>query len=155
MEKKVFVENIVRLVETNLDGKKTVKVGLRDVRGVSFMFGNTISNLCGFGDKKIAELSNEEKKKLEDMILNPGKYNIPSWMLNRRKSETGEDKHITVSTLQLTTNMDINELKKLRCYKGVRHSQDLPVRGQRTRGSFRKGKTVGVRKKAVPSGGKN
>ena len=47
--------------------------------------------------------------------------------------------------------MDIDKLKKIRCYRGVRHMQGLPVRGQRTRSSFRKsGKTVGVsREKAA------
>jgi small subunit ribosomal protein S13 len=52
--------------------------------------------------------------------------------------------------------MDINELKRIKCYRGIRHAAKLPVRGQRTRGSFRTGKTVGVsRKKArAQSGGK-
>lgn len=35
----------------------------------------------------------------------------------------------------------------MRAYRGVRHQHGLPVRGQRTRGSFRKNKTVGVQKK--------
>jgi small subunit ribosomal protein S13 len=45
--------------------------------------------------------------------------------------------------------MDIKNLRKMKCYRGVRHSLGLPVRGQKTRSNFRKGKTVGVRKKGI------
>lgn len=141
-----LAENIVRVAETNLDGRDPVKVGIRRIKGVSYMFANAVANISGFGDKKIADLNEEERKKLEDMIFNPGKYSIPVWLFNRRKSETG-NVHLCVSELELTTKMDINKLKKLKCYRGVRHVQGLPVRGQRTRGSFRKGKTVGVKRK--------
>jgi small subunit ribosomal protein S13 len=74
-------------------------------------------------------------------------------MLNRKRDPvTGEDKHLAVSELELTHKMDIDLMRKLKSYKGVRHSIGLPVRGQRTRGSFRKGKTVGVsKKKAAPA----
>ena len=40
-------------------------------------------------------------------------------------------------------------MKKIKSYKGMRHAYGLPVRGQRTRGNFRKGVTVGVMKKAA------
>ena len=80
------------------------------------------------------------------MIQNPGKHGVPSWAFNRRKDmETGQDMHFLASKLEITQKMDIDNLKKIRCYRGVRHMAGLPVRGQRTRSSFRKsGKTVGV-----------
>ena len=37
-------------------------------------------------------------------------------------------------------------MKKIKSYRGVRHSQRQPVRGQRTRSHFRKGKSMGVSK---------
>jgi len=43
---------------------------------------------------------------------------------------------------------DIKRFRKMKSYRGLRHANKLPVRGQRTRSNFRaKGKTVGVRKK--------
>jgi small subunit ribosomal protein S13 len=70
-------------------------------------------------------------------------------MFNRRKEpETGETKHITTSQVEFIQKMDIDREKKIRSYRGVRHSLGLPVRGQRTRSSFRKGTTVGVQRKA-------
>ena len=146
---------IIRLAETNLDGGKKVKDGIRNIRGVSFMMSNAISKVSGLGGKKISDLSDEEKEKLEDMIMHPERHPIPSWMYNRKRDpNTGEDKHLAVSELEFTQKMDVDLMRKLKTYKGVRHSAGLPVRGQRTRGSFRKGKTVGVSKRKEQPGKK-
>ena len=45
-------------------------------------------------------------------------------------------------------------MKKLKTYKGIRHQAKLPLRGQRTKGSFRKGTIVGVKRKASAKKGK-
>jgi small subunit ribosomal protein S13 len=151
------IKNILRLMETNLDGDKSVDSVIRNIRGVSFMFGNAVSKVSGLGKKKLGELSSEEMKKLEDIIMNPSKYNIPAWLYNRKLDPgTGDNRHLAVSKLELAHKMDLNEMKKLRTYKGIRHSNRLPVRGQRTRSSFRRGTVVGVsRQKNKPaSGGK-
>jgi len=141
-------QDIIRIAETNLDGAKKVSDAIRRIRGVSFMMSNAISKLSGFGEKRLGELSDEERNKLEDMIMNPQKHGVPVWMYNRRRDPTtGENKHLAVSELEFTQKMDIGLMRKLKTYKGVRHSLGLPVRGQRTRGSFRKGKTVGVSKR--------
>jgi small subunit ribosomal protein S13 len=42
-------------------------------------------------------------------------------------------------------------MKKMRSYKGIRHMQGQPVRGQRTKSHFRKNRTVGVKKGADKS----
>ena len=42
---------------------------------------------------------------------------------------------------------EVNIMKKIRCYKGIRHENGLTVRGQRTRSNGRKGLTLGVSKK--------
>ena len=69
-------------------------------------------------------------------------------MLNRRKDPvTGEDMHLSESDLTMGVRQDIEFLKKIRAYRGIRHELGLPVRGQRTRSSFRKGRTVGVQRK--------
>lgn len=146
-EKKV--QNVIRLGETNLDGNRSVKSAILGVRGVSFSLANTIAKTSGFGEKKVGNLSEDELKKLEDIINHPEKHQIPLWLYNRRKDpETGENRHLSVSQLELAQKLDIGKGKKIKSYRGIRHIMDLPVRGQRTRGSFRKGSVVGVSKKA-------
>lgn len=141
-------KQIVRLAETNLDGGKPVRAAIRGIKGVSFMMGRAVSHVSGLGDRKLSDLSDGELRNLEDIIVNPGKHGIPTWLCNRRSDpSTGKDSHLSVSTLDFTHKMDIDQMKKAKSYKGIRHIHHLPVRGQRTRGSFRKGKTVGVSKK--------
>ena len=153
-EKKKII-NIIRLVETNVDGDKPVSIAIRSIKGISFMLGNAIASVSGFGAKKVGELSEEEMGKLEYIILNPEKYNIPAWLYNRKADpETGQDRHLSVSRLELAQKLDINKMKKLRTYKGIRHGFGLPVRGQRTRSSFRKGGIVGVKRKTGAKKGK-
>jgi len=149
--------SIVRMAETNLNGKKPVFIAIQGIRGVGQMFSHAIDEISGLGNKIVEELSPEEMAALEDMIANPGKHGIPTWMFNRKNDpKSGETKHLSASTLDFTTRMDINAMKKLKTYRGLRHSQGLPVRGQRTRSSFRKGKTVGVkRQKQAPSKSKS
>jgi small subunit ribosomal protein S13 len=146
---------IIRFVETNLSGNKNVEDAIRRIDGISFMLSNAIARKCGFRGKKLGQLSEGEMKRLEDAILNPQSIGIPEWMLNHRSEPaTGKARHLTASQLEFTHKMDINELKKMKCYRGVRHIQGQPVRGQRTRSSFRKGKSVGVkRKKEAPGAG--
>lgn len=145
--KKERVTGIVRLVETNIDSAKPVKAAIRSIRGISFMFSNAVSRVSGFGDKKLADLSEQEIHTLEDIIAHPERHGIPVWIYNRRNDPIkGGDGHLSVSKLELTQRMDINEMKKLKSYRGIRHIYGLPVRGQRT-GSGSGGKVVGVSKK--------
>ena len=139
---------IIRFAETNLDGNKPVQDAIRSIDGISFMLSNVITKKCGFRGRKFGQLNEKEMKVLEEAIANPSSIGIPAWMFNRRNEPaTGKDRHLTASQLDFTNKMDINELKKMKCYKGVRHMQGQPVRGQRTRSSFRKGSSVGVRRK--------
>ena len=153
-KKEVQVEQIVRVLETSIDGNLPVRLGLRFIKGISFMYANAISHICPFADKKIADLSETELGELEEMINNPTKFNLPLWIANRRKDpETGQTSHLIVSQLDLVKNTDINKMKKMKSYKGIRHSYGLPVRGQRTKSSGRKrGSTVGVTKKKETPG---
>jgi len=143
------VKIIVRIANTDLDGNKHIYVALRKIKGVGFMFSNAICNLLNFDKKKKAgTLDEKEVKAIEDLIASPGKF--PKWLLNRRKDyDTGEDLHITSAKLKLRKEFDIKRLKKIKSYRGMRHAFGLPVRGQRTRGHFRKGKAVGVQKKKL------
>jgi len=144
------LRQIVRFAETNLDGAKPVRQAIRKIKGISFMFSNAVSKVYEHSDKKLGELTESELNKLEDIILNPQKHGVPSWLYNRKFDPiTGETSHLTASRLDIRKRMDIDDMKKIRSYKGIRHGLGLPVRGQRTRSSFRTNKSVGVRKKKV------
>jgi small subunit ribosomal protein S13 len=145
----ITVKRIVRLLATDLDGELNVGRALKKIKGIGFVFSRAICTISGIApEKKIGTLSEEELKKLEDCIKNPAE--LPKWLLNRRKDwESGIDAHLVGSSLDLRKREDINLLKRIRSYRGIRHELGLPVRGQRTRSSFRTQKTVGVTKKTA------
>lgn len=140
------VKRIVRLLATDIDGNLPLERALRKIKGISFMFSKAICNLSGIDPKmKIGLLGEDELKKVENLINNP---TFPKWLLNRRRDlETGRDIHLVGSKLDFKKREDIDMLRKMRAYRGVRHQFGLPVRGQRTRTSFRTHKSVGVRRK--------
>ena len=159
MEEGKNFKHIVRVVNTDLDGNKQVINALRKIKGVSFMFANTICFLAKQDrNQKVGYLKPEEIKKLEDVIKNPIKSGIPIWMFNRRRDmETNEDKHLLTSDLNFAIDNDIKTLKKVKTYKGTRHMAGLPARGQRTKSNFRKskGKVMGVKRKAGAKSGRS
>ncbi|MDD5186755.1 MAG: 30S ribosomal protein S13, partial [Methanoregula sp.] len=59
----------------------------------------------------------------------------------------GESKHLLGSDLTLIQDEDVNMMRKIRCYRGIRHETGQKVRGQRTKSTGRTGMTVGVKKK--------
>jgi small subunit ribosomal protein S13 len=151
VKKKVIegVRGIVRIAEIDLAGEKKIRNALLGVKGIGKSLARGISIAAGLSpETMIGSLSDDQIKKLEDVIRNPMKYGIPYHMLNRRHdTSTGEHKHLVASDLRFSVKSDIDFMRKIRSYKGIRHESGLPVRGQRTRTSFRAGKTVGVAKK--------
>jgi small subunit ribosomal protein S13 len=146
----------IRILNTDLDGKKQIKIGLTKIKGVGFAFSNAVCIKAKMNPaKKAGSLTPEEIKNLEEVLKNPTHYNIPVWMLNRRKDyETGEDDHLFTSDLDFTRSNDIRRLQRVKAVKGMRHAWGLPVRGQRTKSNFRKnkGKALGVqRAKTAPA----
>jgi small subunit ribosomal protein S13 len=104
-------------------------------------------------EARMGFLSSSDLEKLEEIITNPVKYGIPPYLLNRQKDiETGKDMHLLGSDLVFQNKTDIEELKKIRAWRGMRHSYGLKVRGQRTKSTGRKGKAIGVKKKQQERG---
>ncbi len=139
-------EMLIRISGYDIPGSKNVYVGLTKVKGVSWGISNfTCVNLKIPRNKKISELSKEEIAKIEQFFK---EANITNFLKNRIFGfEDGETKHYIGSNLDIKKDFDIRRLRKIRSYKGVRHSSGLPVRGQRTRSHFRKrGKAVGVKR---------
>jgi small subunit ribosomal protein S13 len=142
---------IVRVLGADLDGEKPIIRALHGIKGISYSMSKAVIDVSGFdGNSKLGSLGEQDIQKIEQIIRNPENYGIPAWMLNRRKDrETGKDIHFSGSDLIVARKFDIQRMIDLKTYKGIRHMLGLPVRGQRTRSSFRKGRVVGVIRKAA------
>ncbi len=158
MEEKTEFKHLVRIASADLDGNKVVGYALRNVKRIGFQFANMVCALAGIDKtKKVGNLSDAEIKKLDEIITNPLKAGAPVWMVNRRKDyEDNSDKHLLTADLTFTKDNDVKRMKKIKCYRGMRHAYGLPVRGQRTKSNFRKskGKVMGVKRKAGAKTGK-
>jgi small subunit ribosomal protein S18e len=94
------------------------------------------------------ELTSEELERIVTIIQNPTQYKIPSWFLNRQRDIVdGKDSHILANGVDSKLREDLERLKKIRAHRGLRHYWGLRVRGQHTKTTGRRGRTVGVSKK--------
>ncbi|MEX2684042.1 MAG: 30S ribosomal protein S13 [Candidatus Sigynarchaeota archaeon] len=142
-------KQIVRVLGTNIDGNRLLVYGLSEVQGIGIRFATSMVRILGLdASKRIGFLDDQTLAKLEDIAKNPLKYNIPGWMLNRRKDyRTGDDRHIVSSDLAYIKKLDIDRLRRIKCWRGIRHALNLKVRGQRTRTTGRSGLIMGVSRK--------
>lgn len=154
MAKEDEIQGIVRIVETDLDGNKKVLNALRQIKGISFTIAKAICAKAGINpNDKIGSFSERKVKKLEKIIKNPEESDFPNFLMNRRKDpDSGKNKHLVSGELEIQHKQDIDKIKKLGSYRGIRHRKGLPVRGQKTKSSFRGKKIVGVSKKRVKKG---
>ena len=145
---------IIRFAGTDVEGAQPVTYALTNIKGVGIKLANAIIEKSGISpERRMGFLSSAEVEKIQDVLKNPVKYGIPAWLLNRRKDvETGKNIHLLGSDLILQTKNDIDQMKKIRSWKGFRHSYGLKVRGQRTKTTGRKGKAIGVKKKQLQRG---
>jgi small subunit ribosomal protein S13 len=138
-------KEIVRIARTGIDGTKPVNKALTALRGVGQMYANAVSTSMGYEDQKIGDLSEDEIDEIEKALKTPEQTEVPEWVLNRRKDrETGENTHLIESDLELKEEFDIRRYKEIGSYRGWRHKIGLPVRGQKTKSSFRTGSKIGV-----------
>jgi len=141
---------LVRILGKDLRGDKKIVVALTKIKGISWSFGNALCKILVIDSgKKVSELTDEEIKRIEDFMK---EVNVPGFMKNRQKDfDTGDDIHLSSSDLTLKGEFDVKRLRKIKSYKGLRHANKLPVRGQRTKANFRPNKkktgAVGVKKK--------
>ncbi len=141
--------DIVRIRDKDVSGNNSIYLAIAKAKGVSFMFSNAVCNVLGINkSRKAGDFSVPEIEQIEEVIKDPKKAGIPSWLFNRRgDSDTGEDLHLSSSDLTLRKEFDIRNMKKIKSYRGMRHARGLRVRGQRTRSTGRRGATLGVARK--------
>eukprot|EP00922_Rhytidocystis_sp_ex-Travisia-forbesii_P070320 GHVS01105062.1.p1 GENE.GHVS01105062.1~~GHVS01105062.1.p1 ORF type:complete len:156 (-),score=28.90 GHVS01105062.1:230-697(-) len=142
-------QHILRILNTNIDGREKVIVALTAIRGI----GRRLSTLiCKKADidlqKRAGEMSPNEIEKVVAIVSNPTQFKIPQWFLNRQKDiKDGKFKHLAANLLEAQMRDDLERMKKIRLHRGLRHFWGLRVRGQHTKTTGRHGRTVGVSKK--------
>ena len=129
-------DRLVRIMSNDIEGKMMVYPGLTKIKGVSWSLSNATCKILKIDKKKrIGVLTKEEIDKISEFLKTP---KVPSYLVNRRKDfDSGEDKHLIGSSLELQKEFDIKRLKKIKSYRGIRHTVGQPVRGQRTKSHFR------------------
>jgi len=145
-------KHMVRITRKDVDGNKTTVAALTEIKGVGKAFALAICKVTGLDqDMQIGYIDDESVEKIEAVLGNPQEHGIPEWLLNRRIDfVTGETTHLIESDLNMTLRDDLNRMKMVRSYKGKRHEVGLPVRGQRTKSTFRHGSSVGVSRSRNP-----
>lgn len=119
-----------RILGVDVPDSKRIEVGLTYLYGVGLTKSRDILKATGIdGNTRGRDLSGEEISRLAAHI---------------------EDNYVVEGPLRRQEAQNINRLKAIRCYRGLRHSAGLPTHGQRTRTNARtrKGpkKTVAGRK---------
>jgi small subunit ribosomal protein S13 len=142
-------EVLVRVLGFDIPGSRNLYAGLTRIKGVSWAISNAVCKRLNMShNKKISELTKDEIKKIEAFLMDLKVYDF---MKNRRLDiDTNETSHLYGHDLDQKREFDIKRMKKIRSYKGIRHSLGQPVRGQKTRSHFRaRGRgSVGIKKNA-------
>ena len=122
-----------RVAGVDIPGNKHVVIALTYLYGIGHTSAEQVCNVLGIDeDGRAHELS-------EDDLSRSGSYIDKNFVIE------GE--------LRRLEGANINRLRKIDSYRGIRHRRGLPVRGQRTRTNARtrkgKRKTVAGRKQAA------
>jgi len=148
---------IVRIANTDINGERNVVQGLTSIKGIGRHMATFVADKSNVDRKlKFGNLNETQIQQIQTALSNI-ETTAPAWMMNRRKDlYTGEDQHLISVDVATRLRDDINLMKMIRSYKGVRHEAGLPVRGQRTRANGRFGLALGVskRREVKPAGAK-
>jgi len=106
----------MRIEGVTIPDTKQVVVGLTSVYGIGRSRANTILEAADVDKTKIPEkLTENEERRIREAIES---YTLEGDL--RRQEEA-----------------DIKRLKDIECYRGIRHTKNLPVRGQNTQTNSR------------------
>lgn len=118
-----------RIMGVEIPGNKRVEIALRYIYGIGPSNSKEVLARAGVDPNIRAKDLTEQQISALVHAIQDGKYVIEG-------------------DLRREITMNIRRLQQIKCYRGIRHSRGLPVRGQRTRTNARtrRGprKTVGV-----------
>ncbi|WP_049920822.1 30S ribosomal protein S13 [Halopiger djelfimassiliensis] len=139
------LQYFVRIGQTDLDGTKSVERSLSEMNGIGRRTARIIAEEAGVD--RTATFGRLDDDVIDEVVELVENYadEVPDW-LNNRQSDfyTGETTHEIGNDLQLTRQHDINRMKMIDSYRGVRHKRGQKVRGQRTKSTGRTEGTIGV-----------
>ena len=122
---------MARIAGVDIPNAKRVEIALTYIYGIGRKSANDILAKTGINpDTRAKDLTEEEVAKLRDEI---------------------ENSYTVEGDLRRDVALNIKRMVEINCYRGIRHRQGLPVRGQRTKTNARtrKGpaKTIANKKK--------
>jgi len=108
---------MARISGVDLPREKRIEIALTYIFGIGLPSSHKILAATGVNpDTRVKDLSEEEAQKLRREI---------------------EDHYRVEGDLRREVTMNIKRLIDIGCYRGIRHKQGLPVRGQRTKTNAR------------------
>jgi len=142
---------IVRVGGADIDGQESLLQGLTRIRGVGLRISKAIVKQLEMDpSQRLGYLDDAAIEKIEAIIKDPVGAGFPDWYVNRpRDRMSGRMLHLTGSDLDFAHRNDIDRLRRIKSWRGTRHSFGLKVRGQHTRTTGRGGMAVGVSRKKV------
>ncbi len=139
------LQYFVRIGDADLDGTKTVERSLSELSGIGTRTARLVAEEAGVDRTATFGLLDEEEIETVVDITENLEDHVPSWMTNRQNDFfTGETTHIVGTDVSEKRRHDINRMKQIESYKGVRHKRGQKVRGQRTKSTGRTEGTIGV-----------
>ena len=144
------IRYFVRIGQTDLDGTKSVERSLTEMKGIGRRTARIIADKADI-DRR-ATFGALEDDEIESIVSLVEGYadEVPEWLSNHRNDFfAGDTTHEIGNDLELTRRQDINRMKMINSYKGVRHKRGQKVRGQRTKSTGRTEGTIGVNVEAI------
>jgi len=140
----------VRIGQTDLDGTKSVERSLTEMDGIGRRAARIIADKAGVDRRAtFGALEDDDIDAVVELVEGFAEE-VPAWLSNHRNDFfAGETTHEVGNDLELTRRQDINRMKMINSYKGVRHKRGQKVRGQRTRSTGRTEGTIGVNVEAI------
>ncbi|MEM2142480.1 MAG: 30S ribosomal protein S13 [Candidatus Thorarchaeota archaeon] len=141
--------HIVRVAGRDISGQESLLQGLTRILGVGLRTSKAVLTQLGFDPtSRLGFLSDTDIERIEKTLYGLQESGFPEWFANRsRDRTTGRTLHLIGADLDFAHRNDIDRLKRIRCWRGVRHSLGLKVRGQHTKSTGRGGVAVGVSRK--------
>lgn len=107
----------MRIGGVDLPNDKRIEIALTYIFGIGRSRANEVLDKAQIDpDKKTHELTSDEVTRLRNLI---------------------ESEYTIEGELRSQIRRNIQRLKDIECYRGIRHKKGLPVRGQRTRSNAR------------------
>ena len=108
---------MARIAGVDLPNEKRVEIGLTYIYGIGRHTSNIVLEATGINpDTRVKDLTEEQIGKIREYM----------------------DKNLTTEgELRRVVSMNIKTLQEIKCYRGMRHKNHLPVRGQNTKSNAR------------------